>query len=260
MSMKIPNSFAFTTLAVKTSTPPCEKKELGQGHKVSQFGHSSESSFVSDSFTAPRLNLSGVDLRQLMEQARDTLLSARQSQGVENALADHARYGEQPLTEEQVKPYRVHAGDWCGMFVGATLGLVRAAREGIASTSKALGFFSTPGSGRQFFMLEGTDTAGRQWTNHGALSNGLPEERYTPENLPIRPGDVVIFDDGFRGGTCHIGMVQSYEPPILTTVEGNTDGGKIKVYTYDLSDPEVAAQFDGFGRPALSDFVTNTNG
>ncbi|HVE83569.1 MAG TPA: CHAP domain-containing protein, partial [Myxococcales bacterium] len=84
--------------------------------------------------------------------------------------------------------------------------------------------------------------------------NGLPTQRYTSQNLPIRPGDVVIFDDGFRGGTGHIGLVASYTPPMLTTIEGNVDGGQIKTYTYDLSDPKVAAQIDGFGRPALSDF------
>lgn len=260
MSLKISNPFASKALATVTSKPQSETQTLGQGVQAPQLGHSSASSFVSNPLTAPRLNLSGIDPRRFVEQARDLLLRARQNQGVENALGDHERYGEEPLTDEQVRPYRVHDGDWCGMFVGAQLGLERAAREGIASTSKALGFFTTPDSGRQLFMLEGTDTEGRQWTNHGATSNGLPEERYAWENLPIRPGDVVIFDDGFKGGTGHIGMVQSYEPPLLTTVEGNTDGGRIKVHTYDLSDSDVAAQFDGFGRPALSDFETNTNG
>lgn len=258
MAMKISNPFASQLPTVAASKAQEAMKKLDEGiQQGTQLGHASASSFVNNPVT-PKLNLSGIDPGQLLGQLQDFILQARQNQGVLNALNDHERYGEQPLTAEQIAPYRVHAGDWCGMFVGAELGLNRSSREGIASTSKALGFFTTPDSGRQFFMLEGTDTAGKQWTNHNALQNGLPEERYTPENLPIRPGDVVIFDDGFKGGTGHIGMVRSYEPPILTTVEGNSDGGKVMVHTYDLSDPEVAAQFDGFGRPALADFETNS--
>ena len=258
MSMKISNSFASRFSAVSASKGGEAMKKLDSGlQNQTQTGHSTVSDFVNNAGTGPRLNLSGINPGQLVGQLQDLALRYRQNQGVQNALNDHQQYGEQPLTDTQIAPYRVHDGDWCGMFVGAELGLNRRAREGIASTSKALGFFTTPDSGRQFFMLEGTDTAGKQWTNHGALQNGLPEERYTPEHLPIRPGDVVIFDDGFKGGTGHIGMVRSYEPPILTTVEGNVDGGKVVVRTYDLSDPEVAAQFDGFGRPALTDFQTN---
>jgi hypothetical protein len=183
-------------------------------------------------------------------------LATLQEQGVARAQAYLKQLGGHSLSAAEQAPFHQGVGDgnWCGMFAGTCLGLKQDARVGLASTSRALGFFTQPGSGRQLFILDGTDTAGKQWTDWSATQNGLPTQRYTSQNLPIRPGDVVIFDDGFRGGTGHIGLVASYTPPMLTTIEGNVDGGQIKTYTYDLSDPKVAAQIDGFGRPALSDF------
>jgi len=189
-------------------------------------------------------------------------LAMLQAQGVSRARTSLAQLGGRALTAAEIWPFRkgVGDGDWCGMFTGSSLGLNQNARVGLASTSRALGFFTEPGSGRQLFILDGTDTVGMQWTNGGATQNGLPTERYTPDNLPIRAGDVVIFDNGFRGGTGHIGLVESYRQDpdtghwILTTIEGNVDGGQINRHTYDLSDPAVAAEIDGFGRPALGDF------
>jgi len=181
-----------------------------------------------------------------------------QQQGVARAQRYLETLGGHPLTAEEQRPFHegVGPGNWCGMFASKALNLNHDARVGLASTSRALGFFTEPGSGRQLFILEGTDTQGTQWTAWNATQNGLPQERYTPENLPIRAGDVVIFDDGYLGGTGHIGLVESYNPPMLTTIEGNVNGGQIERHTYDLSDPAVAAEIDGFGRPALSDFET----
>ncbi|MCP4500631.1 MAG: hypothetical protein GY822_11790 [Deltaproteobacteria bacterium] len=55
-----------------------------------------------------------------------------------------------------------------------------------------------------------------------------------------------------------IGMVRDYnrDTGILTTIEGNAGnaGNAVQARTYDLNDPEVRAQFDGFGRPAAGDF------
>lgn len=185
-------------------------------------------------------------------------VASLQRQGVARAQQYLETLGGHPLTGEEQAPFHegVGAGNWCGMFAGKALNLDQDARVGLASTSRALGFFTEPDSGRQLFILEGTDTQGTQWTAWNATQNGLPEERYTPESLPVRAGDVVIFDDGYQGGTGHIGLVESYNPPMLTTIEGNVNGGQIERHTYDLSDPDVAAEIDGFGRPALSDFET----
>ncbi len=100
------------------------------------------------------------------------------------------------------------------------------------------------GSARQFFVLEGSK--GEQIANKLKKPCVIAKD-YT--ELDIRPGDTALWNRG------HVGLVESYdkETGILTTVEGNLSG-KVRHMTYDFKDPDVRAQFTGFGRPALGDF------
>ena len=42
---------------------------------------------------------------------------------------------------------------------------------------------------------------------------------------------------------------------MLPTIKGNFSN-RVEERTFDLNNPAVRAQFDGFGRPAAGDFVT----
>ncbi|MEQ9502257.1 MAG: peptidoglycan-binding domain-containing protein [Deltaproteobacteria bacterium] len=162
---------------------------------------------------------------------------------------------------------------WCGFFTGFNYS--EAAREaggeftginGMHSMQKARAFFEyrnytdnrratndsldqlreqhvAEGSARRWMTLRGS---GGQ--RHAAQRN-RPHEVYEPENLPIRAGDTALFSRG------HVGLVEGYDPATgqLTTIEGNTARGVVR-RSYDLSDPQVRAQFEGFGRPARGDF------
>jgi len=100
------------------------------------------------------------------------------------------------------------------------------------------------GSSRRFMTFRGSDG------DRYASRRNLQHEVYdNPANLPIRPGDTALWERG------HVGMVESYnrETGILTTVEGNISN-RVGRRTYDLNDPQVRAQFSGFGRPANGDF------
>jgi hypothetical protein len=165
-------------------------------------------------------------------------------------------------------------GEWCGYFTG--FAYAEAAREAggrfpenirFHSFQKARSFFeyrtftdaSRAENARQDGLLERHRGEGstRQWMvlegsggQAHAERHGRPHTIHSVESLPIRPGDTALFSRG------HVGMVEGYDPATgrLTTLEGNTDGGRVSRHTYDLSDPAVRARFEGFGRPALGDF------
>jgi peptidoglycan hydrolase-like protein with peptidoglycan-binding domain len=162
-------------------------------------------------------------------------------------------------------------GEWCGYFT--QFNYSQAAQEAggdfrgsLHSFQKARSFFNyrdytnasrsrnqeldtlrsqheQQGSSRRFMVLEGS--TGQDW----AARNNRPAEVYQPNNLPIRPGDTILFNFG------HVGMVEGYDPATgrLTTVEGNV-GNRVQRKTYDLNDPRVRARIEGFGRPAAGDF------
>ena len=73
-----------------------------------------------------------------------------------------------------------------------------------------------------------------------------------PEELPIRPGDIALFTRG------HVGTIVDYHDGVMVTVEGNAQGGEMHMNVYDLNDPEVRDDFDGFGRPAANDLTSAT--
>jgi len=86
----------------------------------------------------------------------------------------------------------------------------------------------------------------------------------------LRLGDVALIDGGADGTANHITMVQSYEGPVLTTVEGNAGGmlwspeeGKelrvkrdaVTINRRDLEDPRQRAKIYGVGTLSLIDFA-----
>lgn len=118
----------------------------------------------------------------------------------------------------------------------------RAREDGVALRAR----HEAEGSTRRYMAIEGSE--GQRF----ASSRGLPHEVFRDfRDLPIREGDTALFRRG------HVGLVKSYDPRTGVTIEGNAGGGRVRERRYDLSDPSVFQQFDGFGRPALSDLTSS---
>jgi hypothetical protein len=112
------------------------------------------------------------------------------------------------------------------------------------------------GAARRYFVLKGS--RGQRW----AASRKVPCEAFDSyRDLPVRPGDAVIFssvrsDTKRSSGRGHLALVESYDAAsgALVTIEGNSgDGVRRRSRTL-----QGAARFsvDGFGRPALGDFYS----
>jgi len=177
---------------------------------------------------------------------------------------------------------------WCGFFVAYNYqksGFKYA--PSLASMEKARDFFlyrqytdrsskkhaeldqlksqhQSQGSQRQFFVL--AESPGRKFIQNYQKYYphiNLEQQTFDYSNLPIRPGDTVLFETGRSGG--HVGMVESYNPNTgkLTTIEGNTSGTGpsgntinqgVARKTYDLTNAQTRKRIQGFGRPADGDF------
>lgn len=173
---------------------------------------------------------------------------------------------------------------WCGFFVAfnySQMGFKYP--ESLASYQKARDFFmyrsytdhsaaknksldqlrlqhQQQGNQRQYFTLP--ESPNHQYVkNYQKLFGHYADQAntFTYQNLPLRPGDTVLYHQG------HVGQVISYNQQTgkLITIEGNTSGtgpdGRQRSQAvvrkeYDLSKPSVRKIFDGFGRPALGDF------
>ncbi|MEE2902829.1 MAG: peptidoglycan-binding domain-containing protein [Myxococcota bacterium] len=203
--------------------------------------------------------------------------SLRSAQGeLANGVREHGGRNRGDRVDEYARTARMgKGGEWCGYFT--SFNYTQAARENglefsgqarMHSFQKSRSYFlyrnytdnstatnnrndalrnehNAAGSARRFMTFQGSDG------DRYASRRNLPHEVYTnPADLPIRPGDTALWARG------HVGMVESYnrETGILTTVEGNI-GNRVGRRTYDLSDPNVRAQFSGFGRPAAGDFT-----
>ncbi|HEY9843437.1 MAG: hypothetical protein ACAI44_01235 [Candidatus Sericytochromatia bacterium] len=116
------------------------------------------------------------------------------------------------------------------------------------------------GSSRQYFIMAGSPTYDyvRDHPKYYAHVN-LAAMTHSWQSLPIQPGDVALFSHG------HVATVVSYDRNSgrLETVEGNTSGtgpdGKFRSQavvrkSYELSQADDRAKFDGFGRAAQGDF------
>lgn len=148
---------------------------------------------------------------------------------------------------------------WCGYYLGYCYDKAGLQDTlALASTYRAKKFFSEPHSDR--LLLEVGETFNPS------------KSQYTYSNLPIQPGDVVIFAEK---GQSHLGMVEAYNPQtgMLTTLEGNSGGGSAKKgdgsdtevvrdgnavvrKLYNLTLKSIRDKFTGFGRPALRDFLS----
>jgi len=194
----------------------------------------------------------------------------------------------------RVDQYAARAGfgpghEWCGFFTGFALsenGFKDPSK--LASYQKARDYFmyrdytartnspvnqrndelraqhAAQGSSRQYFMLEESPTRQRveqpgSWGRGRYGHYDADANTFNYQNIPVRGGDVVLFNRG------HVGLVESYNPATgrLVTIEGNASGtgpdgrranNAVVRREYDLTDPAVRRQFDGFGRPAAGDF------
>lgn len=110
----------------------------------------------------------------------------------------------------------------------------------------------TERSARRYMVLTGS--SGERY----ARSRRLTCEVFAGyRDLPLRAGDYVVWSRG--AGQGHIGLVESYDPAQgrLITIEGNTSN-RVRRRSYDLRRADVRAGIDGFGRPALGDFVPSS--
>ena len=190
-----------------------------------------------------------------------------------------------PRINEYAKNSKFGKGyEWCGFFTAFNYSQAGFKHpESFASYQKARDFFlyrsytsrdsglharldqqreqdKASGSSRQYFAMAESNVfeyvdAYKRYYGHIDPA----DLKHTWQDIPIQPGDVALFNHG------HVGMVISYDPGSgeLVTVEGNTagEGPDGKRWTqavvrkrYDLSKASDRKKFDGFGRPADSDF------
>jgi len=122
----------------------------------------------------------------------------------------------------------------------------RATSENLARWNALRRAHQAQGSTRRFMTLRGS--AGDR------AAGSIPHEVHgSYAELPLRPGDTVIWGTG--GGNGHLGMVETYDRSSgrLTTVEGNRRH-RVGRYVYDLRSATERGKLEGFGRPALGDF------
>ncbi|HBP20707.1 MAG TPA: hypothetical protein DEA08_23325 [Planctomycetes bacterium] len=173
-------------------------------------------------------------------------------------------------------------GQWCGYFASfnyaqaaRALGRAWVGQRALHSVGKVRAFFlyrsytqrwtservarweavrrqhQAGGSLRRYMVLSGS--SGQRY----AQGRRLRCEVFAGyRDLPLRAGDFVVWSRG--SGQGHIGLVESYEPSQgrLVTIEGNTSN-RVRRRSYDLRRADVRAGIDGFGRPALGDFVAS---
>ncbi len=197
-----------------------------------------------------------------------------------------------PNRSARVDAYARAAGhvlglEWCGNFVAfnymkAGMRAGTAGRTQMSSSIRATHFFlyrqytdmsssrraqldalrarhQSQGSTRQFWTLAGSygESYLRSHRNMPADFN-VADHVARAEELPLRPGDVVMFHLTLNSGRTshHIGLVRSYDAATgeLHTIEGNVSG-RVAARTYNVHDRSFVAKLYGFGRPALDDFV-----
>jgi hypothetical protein len=228
-----------------------------------------------DATAAPRISLP-------TNGPADARLASLQDATVASAQRELDRHVSVGSTPDRVQQYAkdggMDGGAWCGYFAGFNYDEAAKqaggrfgtdARFKFHSMQKARAYFeysnyttdknddalrdkqAGEGSTRRWMTLEGSH--GQQH----AVENHRPVEVYkNPSELPIRKGDTVLYSFG------HVGLVKDYDPKtgVLTTIEGNAGGGKVREFKHDLNDPKVRATIEGFGRPALGDFQLPADG
>lgn len=216
----------------------------------------------------------------------DQQLKGIQASALRVARAELARgVSESPLGSNRGTRVNVYARTagfspgyaWCGHFASFCYTTAAEARRSSWAGQRML---HSVGKARAFFLYyvyteratrankarwEATRSAHRKagsmrryMTLQGSVGDraagSRPHEVYARyQDLPLRPGDYVIWSRG--GGNGHIGLVESYDRRSgrLTTIEGNTSN-RVRRKTYDLSSASERRKLDGFGRPARGDF------
>lgn len=232
--------------------------------------------------------LNGPADAQLAELQQRSVASAQQEW--QNGVRESGGRNRGPRVDDYARAAQMRpGGEWCGFFTGFNYqqnGFKD--NPSLASYQKARDYFmyrtytsqtgsernqqnddlraqhAQSGSSRQYFMLPESPNRQRvsrngRWGNERYGHYNADANTFNFQNLPVRGGDTALFARG------HVGMVESYNPAtgILTTIEGNASGtgadGRRRSQavvrkTYNLSDPSVRQQFDGFGRPSRFDF------
>lgn len=237
---------------------------------------------------SPVAPLNGPADAQLAQLQARSVASAQQEW--QNGVRESGGSNRGPRVDDYARAAQMRpGGEWCGFFTGFNYqqnGFKD--NPSLASYQKARDYFmyrtytsntgsarnqqndetraqhAQAGSSRQYFMLPESPTRHRvtragSWGNQRYGHYNADANTFNYQNLPIRGGDTALFTRG------HVGMVESYNPAtgVLTTIEGNASGmgadGRRRSQavvrkTYNLSDPAVRQQFDGFGRPSRFDF------
>lgn len=231
-------------------------------------------------------------LRPPVNSSLDAQLNYKQEVSVQSAYKEwqsgvRESHGSNrsPRIDQYARNSRFGPGHaWCGFFVSWNYSQAGFKYpQNLASYQKARDFFmyrsytsrsrethaklddlrakhQQQGHQRQYFMLEESPNI-KYVNNYKRYFGHINAEANTfnYRNLPVRPGDTVLFHHG------HVGMVVDYNPQTgqMVTIEGNTTGkgpdGKRRSQAvvrkeWDLKDPDIRAKFDGFGRPARDDF------
>lgn len=223
--------------------------------------------------SGPTITPSGPADAQLAQLQHAAIESARRELAAGVRDDGHNR---SPRVDQYARDGGMNVGQaWCGFFTGFNYN--EAAREAggrftenvrFHSMQKARAYFeyrnytnNSRAENQRLDALQARQTAEgspRRWMvlsgsggERHATSNGRPHEVYEPNNLPIREGDTALFSHG------HVGMVESYDQRTgrLVTIEGNSTGGRVCRNEYNLNNPAHRARFEGFGRPARSDFA-----
>lgn len=218
-------------------------------------------------WSQPGLAYNGRMEHRLNQAMATSVASARRELSMGVRESGGANRG--PRVDLYARTSRMNSGQmWCGFFVGfnyAQAGFKHPDR--LASTYKAQRFFlyqdadqlaehRAQGSTRQFYTFAESRSrsdlvAGqRNYPHYNVQAN-----TFKWSNMPIRPGDTVIFQRSGQGYPTHIGQVESYDRSTgrLVTIEGNVDDRVVRK-TYDLRDPAMRRDIAGIGRPAAGDF------
>lgn len=115
----------------------------------------------------------------------------------------------------------------------------------------------------------GMTISGNDWSQLTRSLNAAPEadrlqavNDFMQEHGTPRAGDIIVRDSRNNvHGSSHTLMVESYDPETgrLHTIEGNA-GNRVAGFSYDLTNPQVAAQMGFLGRMGPEQFASQTPG
>lgn len=167
-------------------------------------------------------------------EVSESVLAAIQLEAVGLAEADVAG-GKDPRAAAVANVSGDPGANWCGYFAQYSYRVAeepQRLRQSLFHTANVENLFTyqndtrTPagiivgGKVEELRKVHAGRDASRRWWNAAALRSTAPGQ------LPIRPGDVVLVDNGGKPGPNHIQMVRSWDPAtrMLFTIDGNGGG------------------------------------